>query len=114
MSEYGSINLKKRYLGGEYVGQELCYCKIEIGINAVAVSVMKNGRSEMKRFFEDPDKVSTLKTKLREYLLKMQGRQRWSWSKVGQGTVYMMIYYPSVTWGGNTGKVRLFCSDGAF
>lgn len=110
----GTVALKMRYLGGVFVGQDLCRCRIEVGENAVYVNVTRAGVTRHTLFVDTPSDVLVLKSKLRNYLGKMKIHGRWKWTKIRPGNVYIEIYYPSRSWLANSGRCRLFCSTDTF
>lgn len=110
----GVVALKMRYLGGVFVGQDLCHCRIEVGINAVVSHTWRAGRIVKSFSEDDPARVEILKSKLRAYLQRMKNLGRWKWTKTRAGVVYIEIYYPSRSWLDNTGQCRLFCEDVTF
>lgn len=114
MSPSGSVALKMRYLGDGYIGQDLCRCKIDVGLNAVSIYVWRGHTLRRHKWVEDPAKVESLKAKLRIALARMKGKGRWKWTKTRAGVVYIEIYYPHRSWEGRTGQCRLFCVSDSF
>jgi hypothetical protein len=106
-------DLKVKYLGDSFIGQELCWCRITIGANAVSVERCDGTRLRTVRWIEQLNEVLAIKAKLRAYLPRMRSLGRWGMHRTTQGTVYLTIYYPSRSWDGRTGKVRLFGEEGA-
>lgn len=112
MVKVGTVALKMKFLGGVYIGQDLCYVKIDIGENAITVRRVRAGQVVHDVMFDDPDRVIYLKTKLRLYWAKVRLQGRWRLTKTRYGAV-MVMYYPSVSWGGNGGECHLW-NDGSF
>jgi hypothetical protein len=113
MSSYGTIALKLRYLGDTFVGQDLCRCKIDVGMNAISIYVYRGHTIRRHKWITNPAEVELLKAKLRVSLQRMKGLGRWKWTKTRAGVVYIEIYYPHRSWAGKTGQCRLFSVDGS-
>jgi hypothetical protein len=101
----GKTQLKQHYLGGTFVGQDLCYYKIEVSENAITCVRYKDGHQASFFFTDDPSKVSTIKQKLRAFVarVKLNGRDLVESKKKGYARI--TSYYPSVSWGQGTGRV---------
>jgi hypothetical protein len=108
----GLAALKQKYLGSTFPGQDLCYCKISIGENAVHIARIKAGVLVGERWIDDTDQLFSLKEKLRAYVRRQAAPKRWIVHRTRHGAE-MVVYYPSVSWFGRTGSVRWF-SDGSF
>lgn len=102
----GTVKLKMKYLGDGYIGQDLCWYKISVGVNAVSVERYRAGQIKSWRFYDQPDEVSTIKAKLRGFVARMSGSSRVRVHRGAPGTAIISSYYPSESWGGNTGTVH--------
>jgi hypothetical protein len=109
----GNVDLKKRYLGAPYLGQDLCYCIISVGANAVSVTNVRAGTVRYTRFIEDPDDVELLKTKLRAFLSRMHTAGRWKVHRQSPGVANIVIYYPSRAWASPYRRVHLIGDMGS-
>jgi hypothetical protein len=108
----GTTALKIRYLGGSFVGQELCWCRISIAVNAVHITRYFGWRQVYEYFEQDPGRLFLLKEKLRAYVRRKAAPKRWRVIPTRYGAE-MVIYYPSVSWLRNTGTVE-WMNDGSF
>jgi len=109
----GNVDLKKRYLGAPYLGQDLCYCIISVGINAVTVTNIRAGYVRYSRFIDDIGEVDLLKAKLRAFLGRMQTAGRWKVHRQSPGVANIVIYYPSRAWASPYRRVHLIGDVGA-
>jgi len=106
MRPTGAVALKMKYLGGVYPGQDLCWCKIEIGENAIQITRFRAGTVVGSKFIDFPAvAVSQLKQKLRVFVMRKAPGQRWQVRRA-RGVAIMYIYYPSASWAGGRGVVR--------
>lgn len=96
---HGLVARKKYFLGDVYPGQDLCWCKIAIGVNAIAVTRYDGRRAVMTRFVDEESELLALKTKLRIFARRVRPGGKWFLDKPSrEGTAYLIIYYPSVSW----------------
>jgi hypothetical protein len=109
----GNVDLKKRYLGAPYLGQDLCYCTISVGVNAVAVTNVRAGHVRYSRFIDDEAEVNLLKTKLRAFLTRAQTIGRWKVHRQSPGVANIVIYYPSRAWASPYRRIHLIGDVGA-
>jgi len=95
----GLVERKKSYLGGMFPGQLLCWCRIDIGENAVGVYRHDGERTTCVRWVVDDGEVIALKAKLRRFVRKVGQDSRWYVErKPGVMCARMYIWYPSEYW----------------
>jgi len=96
---HGIVARKKYLLGDVYPGQDLCWCKISIGANAIAVTRFDGTRVRQTRFVDDESEVLVLKAKLRVFARRMLPGGRWFLDKSSrESTAHLIVYYPSMSW----------------
>jgi len=102
----GKVSLKMQYLGDAYIGQDLCYYRIDISQNAVSVMRSDGHHERVMRFFDDPQEVEAIKAKLRRFITKCSSNGR-CYVRYTTPHLYRIIsYYPSRSWGAGTGRIR--------
>lgn len=94
----GLVAMKQKYLGHAYPGQDLNWCRIDIGTNAVAVYVWKGGVERCTRFVTDEPSLSILKAKLRSFVRGKLGASGWSVEPgIHPKSARLFIWYPSLS-----------------
>jgi len=93
----GLVAMKQKYLGHAHPGQDLCWCEINIGVNAVVVTRFRAGVFVHQKFYEG-SAADVLKSKLRLFYRRTKVESRWQFLPHSPGYFRMFIYYPSVRW----------------
>lgn len=98
MPHAGQVSMMMRYTGSAHLGQDLCWCVISIGENAITVNNFRAGSLRYSKQFTEPGQVAQLKGKLRTFYARTKTNGRVLFERQSPCSARLWFYYPSRKW----------------